>query len=103
MMARASGSDVEIDTLLLSCRVIGRTVETAMLAHVSEYAIKRGARRIRGRIVPTAKNAPARDLYERHGFQSVPRDDTGQVPWSFDLSTGGIPYPEWMKVVSEAG
>jgi len=103
MIARASGSDVEIDTLLLSCRVIGRTVETAMLAHVSEYAARRGARRIRGRIVPTAKNAPARDLYERHGFQSDPSDGTGQVPWSLDLSTGGIHYPEWMNVVSEAG
>ncbi len=103
MMARASGSDVEIDTLLLSCRVIGRTVETAMLAHVSEYATQRGAQRIRGRIVPTAKNAPVRDLYERHGFQSDPSDGAGQIPWSLDLSTGGIQYPEWMKIVSEAG
>ena len=103
MMARASGSDVEIDTLLLSCRVIGRTVETAMLAHVSEYATQRGALRLRGRIVPTAKNAPARDLYERHGFRSDPNDGTGTAPWSLELSTGGIPYPEWMKIVSEAG
>ena len=103
MMAHGSGSEVEIDTLLLSCRVIGRTVETAMLAHVSEYASQRGAQRIRGRIVPTAKNAPARDLYERHGFQSDPSDSTEQAAWSLGLSTGGIQYPKWMKVVSEAG
>ncbi len=101
MLAHASGSEVEIDTLLLSCRVIGRTVETAMLAHVSEYAAQRGARRIRGCIVPTAKNAPARDLYERHGFQSDPIDGTEPAAWSLDLSTGGIHYPKWMKVVSE--
>ena len=103
MMAHASESEVEIDTLLLSCRVIGRTVETAMLAHVSEYAAQRGARRIRGRIVPTAKNAPARDLYERHGFQSHPSDSTEEAAWSLDLATGGIQYPKWMKVVAETG
>jgi len=103
MMAHASGSEVEIDTLLLSCRVIGRTVETAMLARVSEYAAQRGAQRIRGRIVPTAKNAPARDLYERHGFQSDSSDGTEHAAWSLDLSTGGIQYPKWMKVISEPG
>src|SRR6185312_2652807 len=34
VMARYAGDALDIDTLLLSCRVIGRTVETAMLAHL---------------------------------------------------------------------
>jgi FkbH-like protein len=100
LMTRATGDQVEIDTLLLSCRVIGRTVETAMLAYVCEYASRRGARRVLGRIVPTSKNAPARDLYERHGF-AWKTDEGGETSWELDLTTGGIRYPEWMKIVSE--
>ena len=74
-----------------------------MLAHVSEYATQRRALRLRRRIVPTAKNAPVRDLYERHGFRSDPDDGTGQGQSSLALSTGGIAYLEWMKIVSKAG
>jgi len=101
MMARVVGLEAEIDTLLLSCRVIGRTVETAMLAYICEHASRRGAQRVRGRIMPTAKNAPVQDLYERHGFsQSSDREGNGN-DWTLDLSGGGIAYPEWLKVVSE--
>jgi FkbH-like protein len=102
MLTKATDQEVEIDTLLLSCRVIGRTVETAMLAHACEHASQRGARRVRGRIVPTAKNAPARDLYERHGFQREPGGDDGEGSWALDLAASGIRYPAWMKIVSEA-
>lgn len=100
LMTRATGDEVKIDTLLLSCRVIGRTVETAMLAHVCEHASQRGARRVLGRIVPTSKNAPAGDLYERHGFARK-AGEGGETSWELDLTTGGIRYPEWMKIVSE--
>jgi FkbH-like protein len=101
LMARAVADELEIDTLLLSCRVIGRTVETAMLAHLCEYAAQRGARQLRGRIVATAKNAPARDLYERHGFQRDSTEEGGETSWELDLTAGGIHYPEWIKIVSE--
>jgi len=100
LMTRATGDEVKIDTLLLSCRVIGRTVETAMPAHVCEHASQRGARRVLGRIVPTSKNAPAGDLYERHGFARK-AGEGGETSWELDLTTGGIRYPEWMKIVSE--
>jgi FkbH-like protein len=100
MMARTSGDEVEIDTLLLSCRVIGRTVETAMLAHLCEHATQHGARRLKGRIVATAKNAPVRDLFERHGFQRESAEDGANTAWTLDLKAT-IRYPEWMKIVSE--
>jgi FkbH-like protein len=101
MMARAVGDELEIDTLLLSCRVIGRTVETAMLAHLCEDAAQRGIRRLRGRITATAKNAPAQDLYERHGFRLESGKDSVETSWGLDLGAGAIRYPEWMKITSE--
>ena len=97
MMARLAGSEMEIDTLLLSCRVIGRTVETAMLAHVCEHAARRGAQRVRGRIVLTSKNAPAQDLYDRHSFQRKPGDPGGATDWGSTFR--GDPISGWMKIV----
>jgi FkbH-like protein len=102
MMARAVGDELEIDTFLLSCRVIGRTVETAMLAHLCEEAAPRGLQRLQGRIVTTAKNAPVQDLYERHGFHRESGQDSGETSWRLELGSGAIRYPEWMRIVSEA-
>jgi len=99
-MAQQAGTSLEIDTLLLSCRVIGRTVETAMLAHLCDEARRRGATSIAGRIIPTAKNVPARDLFERHGFTKVDEDPSGATRWQLDLAFATVPWPAWFKCVA---
>ncbi len=65
-----------IDTFLLSCRVIGRSVETAMLAALEQCARSRGAAEMHGEYLPTAKNQPAADFFQRHGYQPVPPADS---------------------------
>jgi FkbH-like protein len=68
-LARRTADDTwDLDTVLLSCRVLGRGVETALLAAIVRDLAGAGARRLTGRFVPTAKNAPARDFLARHGF-----------------------------------
>lgn len=61
----------EIDTWLMSCRVLGREMEKFMLDRLIEAASERGTRRIEGVYLPTAKNALVRDLYDRLGFQLI--------------------------------
>lgn len=73
-----------IDTFLMSCRVIGRGVETAMLALVEKLAHVRGARRLIGEFIPTAKNQPAADLLPRHGFDN---DAVNPQRWILSLIT----------------
>jgi FkbH-like protein len=55
---------VGIDTMLLSCRVLGRGVEHAMLAHLGRLAQERGKARVDTRFSPTAKNLPAANFLE---------------------------------------
>jgi FkbH-like protein len=62
------GQSWRIDTLLLSCRVIGRRVETAMLSLLEHAAAARGVRRLIAEFVPTAKNRPAASFLPDHGF-----------------------------------
>jgi FkbH-like protein len=100
-LARFCSDELDIDTLLMSCRVFGRTVETAMLAYLCDRARRRGALRIRGKIIPTSKNGPSQDLYETHGFQRVSVGSNGESVWLLDLSIGAIAYPKWLRIVAE--
>jgi FkbH-like protein len=87
----------EIDTFLLSCRVIGRTVETALLSYLATKAAARGCRRLVGRFLPTRKNAPAREFYPLHGFR--PETHLGEDGvWSLNLQEQKIACPDWVKL-----
>ena len=92
----------EIDTFLLSCRVIGRTIETALLAHIAKNAADRGCKRLAGWFLPTKKNAPARDFYSQHGFQVAERNGEGSL-WSLDLTQQEVPFPDWVKLITTQG
>jgi FkbH-like protein len=96
-IAHDQGDECEVDTFLLSCRVIGRTVETALLAHLAESAAQRGRERLVGWFLPTKKNAPARDFYQQHGFERKEVNDSGSL-WTLDLKTSTLRCPEWIKL-----
>ncbi|HTR24478.1 MAG TPA: HAD-IIIC family phosphatase [Terriglobales bacterium] len=96
-ITRDEGEQCEIDTFLLSCRVIGRTVETALLAHIAKSAAERGCKRLVGWFLPTKKNAPARDFYQQHGFSRAETNENGTL-WALDLRTSTLAAPEWIKL-----
>jgi FkbH-like protein len=63
--------DVLIDTWLMSCRVLGRQVESATLNLIAEHALSLGATRLFGEYRPTSKNGMVRDHYANLGFQPL--------------------------------
>lgn len=87
----------EIDTFLLSCRVIGRTVETALLSAIAKTASARECTRLSGYFLPTKKNAPAENFYSRHGFQLVSESNQGSL-WGLDLKEQQIMCPDWIAL-----
>jgi FkbH-like protein len=98
-ITRDEGEVCEIDSFLLSCRVIGRTVETALLAYLAEEARERGARLLRGWFLLTKKNAPARNFYRDHGFRLLSETEAGQL-WELDLAEAKLRCPEWIRLIS---
>lgn len=60
-----------IDLWLMSCRVLGRRVEEAILGDVTARARERGFRRLVGEYLPTAKNDLVRQLYPKLGFSEI--------------------------------
>jgi len=96
-ITRRRGEVCEIDTFLLSCRVIGRTLETAFLSFLAEHARAAGTRYLQGWFLPSKKNAPARDFYSRHGMEKKEENSDGSL-WSLDLSTTQIACPDWIHL-----
>jgi FkbH-like protein len=91
------GDTAEIDTFLLSCRVIGRTVETAFLSFLASQARSKGARQLTGWFLPTRKNTPARNFYSEHGFIAEHQNGDGTL-WKLDLTPDVLPAPDWIRL-----
>jgi FkbH-like protein len=77
----------EIDTWLMSCRVLSRRVEDAVLAEIVRAARAAGARRITGAYKPTARNGIVVDHYRKLGFTLEREDPSGETVWSLDLTS----------------
>ena len=80
----------EIDTWLLSCRVLKRKVEEAICNRIVEDARRGGARKVIGTFIPTERNGIARDLFARLGFEAS-GEDGGAAKWVLDVE-GFTPF-----------
>jgi FkbH-like protein len=101
-VTRDQAGRCEIDTLLLSCRVIGRTIETAFLAHIAAQARQRGNTLLSGWFLPSQKNAPAKDFYSSHEFTAKDQRPEGSY-WERDLSRSGLTCPPWITLTTANG
>ena len=79
------GDALEIDTWLMSCRVLGRQVEEATLNLIVKRAIELGAKQLIGRYLPTAKNGMVKEHYAKLGFTCVSQNEDGSSEWTLDL------------------
>jgi FkbH-like protein len=70
-----------IDTLLMSCRVIGRKVEDRLLDKAIELCRFRGHPRIIGEYIPTRKNELAAGFYDSHGFMPIIKYSNGRITY----------------------
>jgi FkbH-like protein len=80
MIAMPAGPAYAIDTWLLSCRAMGRTVERGMFAHLAGWLQTRGVQNVLGEFIPSKKNASVKDLYPTLGFLRSGGVD-GQFVW----------------------
>ncbi len=71
----------EIDSWLMSCRVLGRGVERAVLAEICHHARAAGITELRGRYIPSAKNAMVAGHYAGLGFAPA-GDSDGETLWT---------------------
>ena len=66
-----------LDTWLMSCRAMGRTVEHRVMNHLAAAARDLGYERLLGEYLPTPKNVPVKSLLEDFGFKPAPAGPGG--------------------------
>jgi len=76
----------DLESWLMSCRVLGRGVEETTLALVADEARRAGASRLIGSYIPSAKNGMVREHYPRLGFTLIDEAADGQTRWQLDLT-----------------
>ena len=100
VIGRRTGDAFELESWLMSCRVLGRKVEEATLAIVAEEARRLGATRLIGHYVPTAKNGMVREHYPSLGFTLLTSDESGTTAWEYALD-GAVAVPEAITTKEE--
>ena len=92
IILRSAAPDVlDIDTWLMSCRVLGRRMEEATLLHIVNAARAHGATAITGTYLPTAKNRMVADHYAKLGFTQTEAGAEGSSRWRLDLADYTVP------------
>lgn len=76
---------LHIELWLMSCRVLKRDMEFAMMDRLTEECKKRGIARIYGYYYPTAKNKMVENFYGLQGFTLKNRDDEGNAEWEYEI------------------
>jgi FkbH-like protein len=82
-----SHSEWEIDTWLMSCRVLGRRVEQMVLREILEHARRNGIRKLIGAYRPTDRNKLVEDHYSKLGFTLMGTDADGNTTWELDVDS----------------
>jgi FkbH-like protein len=85
VQVKKSGRFWTIENFLMSCRVLGRTVEESVLNYIGECARREGAGEVRASFVPTKKNQPFAEFYPKNGFVECEPGPAGEMRYVISL------------------
>jgi FkbH-like protein len=71
IIKKSNYNEWEIDTFLLSCRVLGRNIETSFLNLIINEAKKNNILNIHGKYIPTSKNVLTKNFYINNNFKKI--------------------------------
>ena len=93
------GNKALIDTLLLSCRILGKGIEEAFIKTILGLLKEQGVEMLEADYFPTLKNAQVKDFYERMGFDLDNEDAVGNKHYNLNLSLQDLKVKEYYKII----
>tara|TARA_B100001250_G_C19814436_1_gene797508 strand:+ start:872 stop:2656 length:1785 start_codon:yes stop_codon:yes gene_type:complete len=84
-----------IDSFLLSCRILGREAENALMSEVISLVRSKGGNHLFGSFIKTEKNIVAQDAFEKLGFT---KNDNDELNWVFNLKED-LAFPNCIKKI----
>ncbi|MCR5626494.1 MAG: HAD-IIIC family phosphatase [Lachnospiraceae bacterium] len=86
VIGHVTGDECHIDLWIMSCRVLKRDMEFAMMDELVKKCAERKIKTIIGYYYPTAKNAMVKEFYALQGFEKISEDEGGNTVWHFDIN-----------------
>lgn len=86
LIGEKDGDTLHMRLWLMSCRVLKRDMEFAMMDELVHAAQNAGMKKIMGYYYPTAKNAMVKEFYDRMGFTKTSEDKEGNTVWEFEVT-----------------
>ena len=85
VIGEIEGTSLHIRLWLMSCRVLKRDMEYAMMDSLVEKCKKQGIETILGYYYPTAKNAMVKEFYTWQGFEKIAEDEEENTTWKYEI------------------
>ena len=85
VIGEVEGNTLHIRLWLMSCRVLKRDMEFAMMDTLVEKCKEQGIDTIYGYYYPTAKNAMVKEFYSLQGFSKTQEDEQGNATWKYEI------------------
>lgn len=86
VLGRQEDAVLHIELWLMSCRVLKRGMEDAVLDELVKRAKERGICTLKGYYYKTSKNAMVQDFYRNFGFEKIAENEDGDSEWMLDIS-----------------
>lgn len=88
----------EIDSLLLSCRILGKGIEIAFVKTILSLLVNEGIEKVTAKYLPTAKNAQVKDFYEKVGFTCTLVNADGSKLYTLSLKEADTVNKEYYHI-----
>ena len=98
LLGRKEGTSLHLDLWLMSCRVLKRDMEFAMLDALVQRAQAAGIETLLGYYLPTKKNGIVADHYEKLGFEKINDYEDGASDFALPLAEY-IPKNSHIKIM----
>lgn len=103
-LLKALQDSVHIDSFIMSCRAMGRGIETAVMNHLKQLYLRHYANLpLTAAYLPTKKNKPVEHFYEKQGFESVEQTSQSQKRFVMQAHTTKMVDCAWIRVVTPIG
>jgi hypothetical protein len=97
VVMRYEGRIAIVENFFMSCRVIGRGVETGIWTHIVADAKKRGCSQLSADFIPSAKNAQVADFYDRLGM-TMTKESEGARKYAIANADFVAPENPWIEM-----
>ena len=90
---------LDVDTFLLSCRILGKGIEIAFTKRILLELLNQGITELKASYIPTAKNAQVKDFYEKCGFTCLSELSDGRKEYTIDLENADLNVKDYYHIM----